>query len=96
MPNMSNIGFVTTPKHHHLRALFLRSGELGDAILLRVGDMYGWADRSGVRVESVAAPEFSMLKPVRHRNELEANGVPWSVLDYEGDVDLSSGATSFT
>ncbi len=69
-------------------ALFLRSRDHGEAILLRVGDIYGWADRSGVRVDSVAAPEFSMLKPVRHRNELEANGAQWSVVDYEGDVDL--------
>jgi hypothetical protein len=69
-------------------ALFLRSDDLGDAILLRAGDMYGWADRSGVRVDSVAAPEFSMLKPVGHTNELEANGVRWSVVEYEGDVDL--------
>jgi hypothetical protein len=69
-------------------ALFLRSVEADDAILMRVGDVFGWADRNGVHVGSIGGPEWSALSPVGYGSALEANGVRWSVEESEGKVEL--------
>jgi hypothetical protein len=58
------------------------------AILLRVGDVFGWAEHRGVVVGTVGAHEWLNLSPRMCGSELEANGVRWQIVDSEGDVDL--------
>lgn len=67
--------------------LILGSGE-ADALLLRVGDLFGWADRSGVLLGTVGGPEWIALSPRLYGSDFEANGVRWSVEESEGDVEL--------
>ena len=69
-------------------ALFLRR-DSDHAILLRVGEMFGWADRRGVQVGGVGERQWCTLGPRLHGNDLEAaNGVRWYVHECEGNVDL--------
>ena len=60
----------------------------GDAILLRVSPQFGWADRSGVVLGTIGGPQWAALNPHMNAYGLAANGVRWSVVDSEGDVDL--------
>ncbi|HEX3547736.1 MAG TPA: hypothetical protein VHU62_14330 [Mycobacterium sp.] len=68
-------------------ALFLRR-DSDDAILLRVGEAFGWADPRGVLLGSIDEPEWATLSPRLHGSDLEANGVRWYVQESEGNVDL--------
>jgi hypothetical protein len=68
-------------------AVFLRSRQ-DDALLMRVGGRFGWADRSGVVLGEFSGPEWAALGPRRDGNGVEANGVRWSLDQSEGDVDL--------
>lgn len=58
------------------------------AILLRVANVFGWADRSGAAVGAVGASEWQALGPKMCGGELEVNGVRWKVEDSEGNVDI--------
>jgi hypothetical protein len=64
-------------------ALFLDS-----AILVRVGDRFGWADRGGVVLGTIGGPEWSALSPRMNGKDLEVHGTRWNVVDSEGDMDL--------
>lgn len=64
-------------------ALFAES-----AILLRVGAQFGWADSSGVVLDTVGGPQWAALDPHMNGSYLVANGVRWNIEDSEGDVDL--------
>ena len=64
-------------------ALFLEN-----AILLRAGAQFGWADDSGVVVDTIGGPKWTALDPRVNGDDLVANGVRWSIEDSEGDVDL--------
>ena len=55
---------------------------------MRVGELFGWADRSGVVLGTVGGPEWTALNPRLDGSELEANGVRWSIEGSEGNVDL--------
>jgi hypothetical protein len=68
-------------------AVFLRFRQ-HDALLMRVGGLFGWADRSGVMLGSVGGPEWAALNPRLDRGEVEANGVRCSIEGSEGNVDL--------
>jgi hypothetical protein len=59
-----------------------------DALLMRVGELFGWADRSGVVLGEVGGPEWAALDPRLDGGEVEASGVRWSVKECEGNVDL--------
>jgi hypothetical protein len=59
-----------------------------DALLMRVGGLFGWADDSGVVVGDIGGPEWAALSPWMRGRDLEANGVRWNVEDSEGNVDL--------
>ena len=61
---------------------------LDTAILVRVGDLFGWADSSGVTLGTIGGPEWRALGPRMNGSDLEANSVRWSVVDSEGVVDL--------
>ena len=60
----------------------------GDAILLRVGPQFGWADRSGVVLGTIGGPQWAALNPYLNGNDLVANGVRWSIEVSEGEVHL--------
>lgn len=59
-----------------------------NAILMRVGDVFGWADLTGVVVGEIGAAEWLTLSPRMAGSELKANGAHWKVKDSEGNVDL--------
>jgi hypothetical protein len=69
-------------------ALFVRCDDADQALLLRVGELFGWADHRGVVIGAVGGPEWTALSPYLYGSDLEANGVRWSVEESEGDVDL--------
>jgi hypothetical protein len=64
-------------------ALFLHN-----AILLRAGPHFGWADRSGVVLDTIGGPQWTRLNPRVNGSDLVADGVRWRIEDSEGDVDL--------
>jgi hypothetical protein len=59
-----------------------------DAILLRAGAQFGWADRAGVVLGAVGDPQWTALDPQIENGELVANGVRRRIESCEGDVDL--------
>jgi hypothetical protein len=59
-----------------------------DAILLRAGAQFGWADQSGVVVGAIGDPQWAALNPHFNGIDLTANGVRWRIEDSEGEVDL--------
>jgi hypothetical protein len=82
-------------------ALMLTSGEADEALLLRVGDLFGWAARAGdvarVLLAQVGGPEWAALSPRLRGDELYVDDVDdddkpivrrWRVAESEGDVDL--------
>lgn len=68
-------------------AVALRSPR-GNALLLRVGEMFGWAAADTVVVDRVGGPQWAALDLTHATAELHANGVRWSVERSEGDVNL--------
>jgi hypothetical protein len=63
-------------------------GEPGRALLLRVGEMFAWADADTVVVDRVDGPQWAALGVAQKAGELHANGVRWSVERSEGNVEL--------
>ena len=59
-----------------------------DAILVRAGAHFGWADASGVVVGAIGGRQWAALDPHLNAYDLTANGVRWCIEDSEGDVDL--------
>jgi len=59
-----------------------------NAILLRAGARFGWADRRGVALGTIGDPQWSALNPHMNADDLVVNGVRWNIEDSEGDVDL--------
>lgn len=68
-------------------ALALTSPQ-GDALLLRVGEVFGWAAADTVIVDRVGAAHWAALGPAHTTGGLHANGVRWSVQRSEGNVEL--------
>lgn len=60
----------------------------GPALLMRVGELFGWATPEGVTVDRVGGRRWTDLAAVRMDGDLRANGVRWSVLSCEGNVGL--------
>jgi hypothetical protein len=59
-----------------------------EAILLRAGAQFGWADRSGVALGAIGDPKWAALNAHMNGSDLVANGVRWRIEDSEGEVDL--------
>jgi hypothetical protein len=59
-----------------------------NALLLRVGARFGWADGSGVVLDTIGGPQWTALDPHMNGGDLVANGVRWKIEESEGDVDL--------
>ena len=60
----------------------------GDAILLRVGPQFGWADGNAVVLGVIGGPQWAALNPHRDGGDLVVNGVRYSIADSEGVVNL--------
>jgi hypothetical protein len=70
-------------------ALTLRSADAGDALLLRVGAVFGWASTTAVTLAAVGGTEWEALAPLRLLDdEVRVNGARWTVVQSEGDVEL--------
>jgi hypothetical protein len=61
---------------------------LNNAVLLRAGAQFGWADSSGVVLGTIGDAEWTALNAHVDGSDLVANGVRWSIEDSEGDVNL--------
>ena len=59
-----------------------------NAILLRAGAQFGWAQGSGVAVGTIGDSGWAALNPHRDGHHLVVNGVRWNIEDSEGEVDL--------
>jgi hypothetical protein len=68
-------------------AVALSDGE-SSAQLMRVGQLFGWADDAGVVVGDVEGPEWSSLAVEFEDQQFRANGIVWNVTDTEGNVEL--------
>ncbi len=65
-------------------ALLLSSGSGGHAVLVRVGDLIGWATPAGTVIEPV---ERSTVRRV-HDDHVLVDGVRWTIDTREGHIEL--------
>ena len=63
-------------------ALFLDGG-----LFVRCGGLFGWAGGAQVVIGEVGGPAWNVLGIVFAGNEIQANGVRWTVDESEGDVN---------
>jgi len=70
--------------HTPAGALFLSGPDGAPALLVRAGAVFGWADGTGV-ITGVARQELGINLS---GNEIQANGVRWTVQGSEGNVNL--------
>lgn len=68
-------------------ALFLSGPDGAPALLVRAGALFGWADRGQVLIGVVGGTEYQTLGIVISGNQIQANGVHWTVDQSEGNVD---------
>jgi hypothetical protein len=59
-----------------------------DAVLLRAGDRFGWADPTGVVLGAIGDPQWTALGVEVQGGELVVNGVRRRIEDSEGDAKL--------
>jgi hypothetical protein len=67
-------------------ALFLRAPDGANALLLRVGDLFGWASSGVVVIGPVDGPDWKRLDIVFDDAGVAANGVRWTAERTEGNV----------
>ncbi|MGV0814049.1 hypothetical protein ABQF34_18960 [Mycolicibacterium boenickei] len=68
--------------------LFLRAPDGGQAILVRVGPVFGWLGAGEVVIDTVGGPHWAALAIGAEGEQIQANGVRWVVERSEGTVDL--------
>jgi hypothetical protein len=69
-------------------ALFLTGPGAAPALLVRAGALFGWADGAQVLIGAVGGAEYLALGIVISGNEIQANGVRWTVDHTEGNVTI--------
>jgi hypothetical protein len=67
-------------------AAFLRTSDGADGLLLRVGDLYGWAGGGSVVIGSVGGPEWTELGIMLSANHVQASGQRWNIERSEGNL----------
>jgi hypothetical protein len=67
-------------------AVFLRAPDGADGLLMRVGDLFGWAGAGSVVIGEVAGPEWAALRIRLSDNHIEANDVRWTIESSEGKL----------
>ena len=66
-------------------ALFLVAPDGQPGLLMRVGDLFGWAGGGTVVIDSVEGPRWNALGITGEH--VQANGVRWTVVNSEGNVN---------
>ena len=69
-------------------SMFLTSETKGAAVLVRVGERFGWASAARVVIDTVGTPRWTALGLVVDGGALQANGVAWRIERSEGNVNL--------
>ena len=69
-------------------AVFVRGPHGGPGLLVRVGDLFGWAGGDTVLIGTVGGPRWTELEIKSSDNQIHANGVRWIVERNEGNVNL--------
>ncbi|GFG49946.1 hypothetical protein [Mycolicibacterium agri] len=69
-------------------AFFLAAPDAGRAVLVRVGQRYGWACHDAVVVGTVADRQWCDLAIEQAGNEIRVKGVRWVVQEWEGNVNI--------
>ncbi|MCW2733921.1 MAG: hypothetical protein JWR13_4737 [Mycobacterium sp.] len=67
-------------------AVFLRAPDGADGLLLRVGDLFGWAGAGAVVIGPVGGSEWEELAITVSDNEVQSSGVRWNVERSEGNL----------
>ncbi|MCW2511534.1 MAG: hypothetical protein JWR11_576 [Mycobacterium sp.] len=67
-------------------AAFLRAPDGTDGLLLRVGDLFGWAGAGAVAIGQVGGQDWEELGIMLSDNEVQANGVRWIIERREGNL----------
>jgi hypothetical protein len=68
--------------------LFIRAVDGSRAILLRVGQVFGWLGAGEVYIDTVGGSRWASLAIDLEGERIQANGVRWVVERSEGTVDL--------
>jgi len=68
-------------------AAFLRAPDGADGLLVRVGDLFGWAGASKVTIGSVGGDEWECLAITLSDSDVQASGVRWSIERTEGNLN---------
>jgi hypothetical protein len=68
-------------------ALFLTGPDGDDGLLMRVGDLFGWAGADVVVIDTVAGGQWKALGIELSAEHVEANGVLWRIEQDEGNVN---------
>lgn len=68
-------------------AYFLTSDDLGDGLLVRVGDQFAFAGGATVVIGPVGGPQWRDLAIETSENRIQADGVHWNIDRSEGNVD---------
>jgi hypothetical protein len=67
-------------------AVVLRAPDGGEGLMLRVGDLFGWASSGVVVIGQVGGPDWERLDIVLSDHDVAANGVRWNIERSEGNV----------
>jgi hypothetical protein len=67
-------------------ALFLIGPSGWPGLLVRAGELFGWADGDRVVMGAVGGAEWTALGIIVSGNEIQANGARWNVEQSEGDL----------
>jgi hypothetical protein len=68
-------------------AVFLRAPDGGNGLLLRVGELFGWAGGATVVIGEVGGPQWRALAIEPSDDDVHSNGVRWSIQGREGNVN---------
>ncbi len=74
----------TTPQG----GFFLRAPDGGQALLVRVGPIFGWLGAGEAVIDTVDGPRWAALAIEVEGKQIQANGVLWVVERTEGTVNL--------
>jgi hypothetical protein len=66
-------------------ALFVVAGDGQPGLLVRVGDLFGWAGGGQVVIDTVGGPRWDAL--AISDEHVEINGLAWTIERIEGDVE---------
>jgi hypothetical protein len=67
--------------------VFLSAPDGGAGLLVRVGDLFGWAGAGTVLIDAVGGPGWDALAIEVSGDHVQANGVRWNIVRSEGNVN---------